>query len=93
MLDRQLGEVTQVGGRAHGLLNITDTDFYSMHVVLPGIEEQRKIAPVLNEQQREIELLQQKLDALRGQKKGLMQQLLTGKVRVKVTPSDQEARS
>jgi type I restriction enzyme S subunit len=87
LLDRQLGEVTQVGGRAHGLLNITDADFYSMQVVLPGIEEQRKIAPVLNEQQREVELLRQKLDALRRQKKGLMQQLLTGKVRVKVTES------
>jgi len=90
LLDRQLCEVTQVGGRAHGLLNITDADFYSMHLVLPGIEEQRKIAPVLNEQQREIDLLQQKLEALRRQKKGLMQQLLTGKVRVKVTESSGE---
>ena len=32
----------------------------------------------------EIELLQAKLDALRQQKKGMMQQLLTGKIRVKV---------
>jgi type I restriction enzyme S subunit len=90
LLDRQLGEVTQVGGRAHGLLNITDADFYSMDIVLPGIEEQRRIAPVLNQQQREIEVFQQKLDALRRQKKGLMQQLLTGKVRVKVTESSGE---
>jgi type I restriction enzyme S subunit len=84
LLDRQLGEVTQVGGRAHGLLNITDGDFYSMQVVLPGVEEQQKIASVLNEQQREIEVIEQKLDALRRQKAGLMQQLLTGRVRVRL---------
>ena len=33
---------------------------------------------------------EKKLDALRRQKKGLMQQLLTGKVRVKVTESSGE---
>ena len=85
LLDRQLREITQVGGRAHGLLNITDSDFYSMSVVLPEIEEQRSIAAVLNCQQSEIELLKKKLEIFRRQKKGLMQQLLTGKVRVKVS--------
>lgn len=90
LLDRQLGEVTQVGGRAHGLLNITDSDFYSMHVVLPPLDEQKAIAAVLNTQDREIELHQKKLDALRRQKKGLMQQLLTGTVRVDVTGASGE---
>ena len=32
LLDNQLRGVTQVGGRAHGLLNITDGDFYSISV-------------------------------------------------------------
>ena len=52
---------------------------------LPPLEEQKAIAAVLNNQDQEIRLLRQKLDALRRQKKGLMQQLLTGKVRVNVT--------
>jgi len=50
---------------------------------LPSIEEQRHIATVLQTCDTELELLQQKLAALRRQKKGLMQQLLTGKVRVR----------
>ena len=52
---------------------------------LPPLDEQKAIAAVLNTQDQEIELLRRKLHALRRQKKGLMQQLLTGKVRVNVT--------
>ena len=84
LLDRQLRGVTQVGGRAHGLLNITDSDFYSMKIVLPSFEEQQRIAAVLDTQDIEIGQLRKKLATLNDQKKGLMQQLLTGKVRVNV---------
>ncbi|PSJ45250.1 restriction endonuclease subunit S [Zobellella endophytica] len=48
------------------------------------IEEQKKISAVLSIADREIDTLQQKLDALRQEKKALMQQLLTGKRRVLV---------
>lgn len=51
---------------------------------LPSLEEQQKIAAVLNTADREIELLAQKLDHLKTEKRALMQQLLTGKRRVKV---------
>jgi hypothetical protein len=47
-------------------------------------KEQRRIAAVLQTCDREIELLTQKHNALQRQKKGLMQRLLTGRVRVKV---------
>jgi type I restriction enzyme S subunit len=40
---------------------------------------------VLQTADREIDLLKQKLAALQRQKKGLMQKLLTGQVRVRVT--------
>jgi len=46
--------------------------------------EQQKIATVLSTADQEISALQQKLDALKQEKKALMQQLLTGKRRVKV---------
>ena len=49
---------------------------------LPSLDEQRRIAAVLQACDTEIELLEQKVSALKRQKKGLMQQLLTGKVRV-----------
>ena len=49
-----------------------------------SIEEQQKIAAVLSTADLEIAALQQKLDAFKQEKKALMQQLLTGKRRVKL---------
>jgi type I restriction enzyme S subunit len=48
----------------------------------PSVGEQRKIANVLLIADKEIELLKEEMAAIKKQKKGLMQQLLTGKVRV-----------
>lgn len=58
-------------------------DFASIKIALPSIEEQTAIAEVLTAADREIELAKEKLERLRRQKRGLMQQLLTGKKRVK----------
>jgi type I restriction enzyme S subunit len=51
---------------------------------LPPIEEQRAIAAVLDTADAELRLRRQQRTALDQQKRGLMQQLLTGKVRVSV---------
>jgi type I restriction enzyme S subunit len=51
---------------------------------LPPLEEQQAIAAVLSAADREIEVLQQKLEGLKQEKKALMQQLLTGKRRVSI---------
>jgi len=53
-----------------------------MRIRLPGIQEQRRIAKVLDAANAELRLLERKLKALKQQKRGLMQQLLTGQVRV-----------
>ena len=50
----------------------------------PTVDEQAKIVHMLSVCDREIELLQKQLDALKEQKRGLMQKLLTGQIRVKV---------
>tara|TARA_R110002096_G_scaffold135954_1_gene288220 strand:- start:4298 stop:5536 length:1239 start_codon:yes stop_codon:yes gene_type:complete len=55
---------------------------------LPPIEEQRRIAQLLDTGDREIVLLKRQLHALREQKRGLMQKLLTGEWKVSV---DEEA--
>ena len=57
--------------------------FQDMIILEPSKAEQTAIAQVLTAADREIELAQQKLELLRQQKHGLMQQLLTGKKRVK----------
>ena len=60
-------------------------DFAIVKVDLPPtIEEQKAIATVLTTADKEIKLLQTQLDQLRDQKKGMMQQLLTGKKRLKI---------
>ncbi|MDX5630656.1 MULTISPECIES: restriction endonuclease subunit S [unclassified Brenneria] len=55
----------------------------SFIIFLPTIEEQRIISAVLNLADQEIETLKQKFNYLKQEKKALMQQLLTGKRRVK----------
>lgn len=52
-------------------------------LLLPCVDEQIKIVSVLDLADREISYLQQRLDALKQEKKALMQQLLTGRRRVK----------
>ena len=49
---------------------------------VPSLQEQRRIAEVLNGAEEEIRILRRQLEALKKQKKGLMQKLLTGEVRV-----------
>ncbi|MHB0264567.1 restriction endonuclease subunit S [Klebsiella pneumoniae] len=58
--------------------------FQKMRLYLPTLAQQKKIASILSNADREIELLQQKLSYLKKEKKALMQQLLTGKRRVKM---------
>ena len=58
--------------------------FMSMNIMLPPFPEQKAIAEVLTTADNEISTQRKKLDALRLQKRGLMQQLLTGKTRVKI---------
>jgi type I restriction enzyme S subunit len=59
--------------------------FLAEAVTIPSkLEEQQRISEVLQSVDQEIGLLQQELDALKKQKKGIMQKLLTGKVRVKL---------
>lgn len=56
----------------------------SMKFFIPSMEEQTAIAQVLQAADKEISLLKAKAEKLREQKKGLMQVLLTGKVRLKI---------
>lgn len=58
--------------------------FIGLGLRLPSLEEQNAISRVLQSADKEIELLNKKLDQLKEQKKGLMQILLTGKKRLKI---------
>ena len=83
-LDRQLKRIITSGARGDGLLNVDKTDFFELEIVYPPIAEQKAIAEVLTVADNEIAIHRKRLEALRLQKRGLMQQLLTGKTIVKI---------
>lgn len=56
--------------------------FSKIKIKFPSLKEQAAIAQVLQAADKEIELIKAKATQLREQKKGLMQQLLTGKIRM-----------
>jgi len=63
-------------------------DFLKLKVTIPPKQEQQKIAQILTTADKEIMLLKKELEALKEQKRGLMQKLLTGEVRVKIDEGD-----
>lgn len=62
---------------------LSKKNFLRIPIKLPPLEEQKRIAAVLNACAQEIRLLEAELEALKRQKRGLMQKLLTGDIRVK----------
>jgi type I restriction enzyme S subunit len=61
------------------------SDFMNEKISIPSeVEEQRQIASILDTAEQEIALLRNQRATLDQQKRGLMQRLLTGKVRVAV---------
>lgn len=69
---------------ASGVPSLSKNTIYSIKINLPPIEEQQKIANTLSSADKEIENLKTQLATMKLQKQGLMQELLTGKRRVKI---------
>ena len=65
------------------IIHLYAKDFKDMKIKLPNLKEQQKIAEVLTACDDEINLLNLKLENLKRQKQGLMQKLLSAKVRTK----------
>ncbi len=80
---RYMKAIANYGAR-HDRMNIINSNFMKMPIPYPSKQEQKKIAQALSTADKDIELLKNELKSLKEQKKGLMQKLLTGEVRVKV---------
>lgn len=87
-LKKQLGDMVNTGVRNNGLLNIKPEDFLRATVPVPPLPEQKAIAEILTAADAVIGQYEAKLAHLQRQKKALMQQLLTGKIRVTPDKSD-----
>lgn len=75
---------THSQGLVNDTLNCKFFDFSQVKVNIPTYHEQEAIAEVLIEARYEIELSQKRLHQFHTQKHSLMQQLLTGKKRIKI---------
>lgn len=68
---------------ASGVPSLTANTIESIKVLMPSLSEQKAIAKVLSEMDEGIEALEKKLKKVEAIKEGMMQDLLTGKVRLK----------
>jgi type I restriction enzyme, S subunit len=82
IFNKEIYGIAQEGARNHGLLNISVNDFFELFLRIPSLPEQEKIAAVLSAADEEISTLEKQLAAYKQQKLGLMQQLLTGRIRI-----------
>ena len=69
-------------GTSNSQKRITPNDFLDYQIFLPGKDEQRAIAQVLSDMDNEIEQLEKKLSKYKQIKQGMMQELLTGRIRL-----------
>ena len=75
-----------------GLPNIQRKQLENFHLVYPRKHhEQRAIAQILSDMDAEIEALERRRDKVKQIKQGMMQQLLTGRIRL-VKPSTKTNR-
>lgn len=78
-LNRQLYSKINRGVRDNGLLNLKGKDFYSCEVPSPPLAEQERIAEILIQCDRVIELKEQKLDELKQLKKEFLRKMFPAK--------------
>jgi type I restriction enzyme S subunit len=65
-----------------GVLNLNKELVNSVNVIIPSLPEQTRIATILGDMDAEIDVLEKKLQKAQQIKQGMMQQLLTGKIRL-----------
>jgi len=62
--------------------DLNHSDFYSIYIVIPPLAEQETISAILSDMDSEITALEEKLSKARQLKQGMMQELLTGRIRL-----------
>ena len=69
-------------GTSGSMKNISKSAFLSLHIAFPSESEQTAIANILSDMDTEIAALQSQLAKARQIKQGMMQELLTGRIRL-----------
>lgn len=90
MNDRAVATQRARMAQGNAVVHISTRALAQLRVKLPPVEEQRAVAKLLVDVDREIATIQQRLDKTRAIKQGMIQQLLTGWIRL-VAPGKREA--
>lgn len=90
LLNDELNGIAQEGARNHGLLNVGVGDFFKLRLHIPEVHDQQRIAAIINMAESKERVIAEQIAKLRNEKRALMQQLLTGKRRVRL-PQPAEA--
>jgi type I restriction enzyme S subunit len=84
----ELGNRSSQGNREGKRRTLRSEEFSSISFMLPPRQDQDRIAGIISEFVRDLELTAKSRDALAEQKRGLMQKLLTGEWQVRPEGSD-----
>jgi type I restriction enzyme S subunit len=85
---QELFDIEKTKAPGGTIKTITKDVLSNFKILIPSLKEQKKIASVLTNADKEIQLIEQQLTDLKQEKKALMQQLLTGKRRVKTDDTE-----
>ena len=77
-----IGQLSEIAIGTTSVAAIYSKDLFKIKLSLPYRQEQTAIATTLSDMDAEIQTLQQRLAKTKDIKQGMMQQLLTGKVRL-----------
>jgi type I restriction enzyme, S subunit len=72
----------KMSGKGSSQQNLGKDDILNFEINLPNIPEQTRIASILSDMDAELEKLEEKLTKAKQVKQGMMQELLTGRVRL-----------
>lgn len=72
-------------GQGDAVVHIGATALGNIDIVIPSLSEQTEIAAVLSDMDEEINALEDRLEKARQIKQGMMQELLTGRIRLPIS--------
>lgn len=78
----ELSKIAQEGARNHGLLNVNANDFFNIKINVPKIEEQKKIATIINNTNNIISKQVEKIEQIQRQKKKIIEKIFNQEIKL-----------